>query len=136
MLMVRFRAEGFTVDHVNKFFEDPDGNTAKMMGFPPGKEMAKIQQLDPEEGADIKWVRLKLPVPGVSPRSQVRDLYRSVPVCIATYGLCASFAAWLTAAALPAAGDRSPQEGARRRILAGDQFQQAIPAHSRRDDRK
>ena len=77
MLMVRFRAEGFTVDHVNKFFEDPDGNTAKMMGFPPGKEMAKIQQLDPEEGADIKWVRLKLPVPGVSPRSQVRDLYRS-----------------------------------------------------------
>ena len=76
MVMVRFRAEGFTVDHINKFFEDPDGNTSKMMGFEPGKEMVKVKQLDGEEGAEIKWVRLKLPVPGLSPRSQVRDLYR------------------------------------------------------------
>jgi len=47
-----------------------------MMGFEPGKEMVKVKQLDGEEGAEIKWVRLKLPVPGLSPRSQVRDLYR------------------------------------------------------------
>lgn len=77
--LVRFDAEGLTPGHIEEFFGDVETNMPKMMGTADDKPpMMVLTQLgDIDNGAIIRWIRVKPPKP-MSPRSSVTATYRKI----------------------------------------------------------
>lgn len=77
--LVRFNADGLTPAHIESFFGDIEANMPKMMGGSESKQpMMVLKQLgEIDDGAIIRWVRIKPPKP-MSPRSSVSATYRKV----------------------------------------------------------